>query len=83
VGIPLFASIAIIINLMTKIRASRLKFSSTRSVFAIDNKYLKRRLGNTAGYLILACLVPYASVKTFNLLDRLPYWDNRVSYLYF
>ena len=33
------------------------------------------------GYLtfpILLYALPYVSVKSYNLLDRLPYWENRV-----
>lgn len=40
---------------------------------------MKRKLVGAWIYVIIAGFVPYVSVKAFNLLDRLPYWNNRVS----
>jgi len=39
---------------------------------------LRRRIPNAFGYALIASLVPYLSVKTYNLLDRLEIWEKRI-----
>ena len=40
---------------------------------------MRRRLGNAFGYALIASLVPYLSVKKYNLLDRLDIWERRLT----
>jgi hypothetical protein len=44
----------------------------------MDNLVLKRRILNAFGYVGIAVLFPFVSVKAFNLLDRLPVWERRL-----
>ena len=63
---------------MSSFRSSRLRYEHRRSFYAQDNLFLKRRIVNAFGYFAVSLLFPYVSVKTFNLLDRLPYWERRL-----
>ncbi len=63
---------------MTSLRSTRLRYENRRSWYAQDNLFLKRRLLNAFGYFAIALFFPYLSVKTYNLLDRLPYWERRL-----
>jgi len=60
------------------IRPSRLRYIHERSWLSQDNLYLRRRLLNALWYSILAVGFPYVSVKTYNLLDRMEYWNRRL-----
>ena len=60
-------------------RPSRLKYETSKSWYALhDQDYYRRRLPNALAYFVVVMLFPFVSVKTFNLLDRLPIWDKRV-----
>jgi hypothetical protein len=63
---------------MTHLRPSRLLFEPARSIYSVDNRYIKRKLTTVYGYIALIILFPYVSVKTFNLLDRLTIWEKRI-----
>jgi hypothetical protein len=60
------------------LRPSRLRYEHSRSWHAMDNLYLRRRIPNAFGYALIGVFFPYVSVKTFNLLDRLPIWEQRL-----
>lgn len=59
-------------------RPNRTYFEEHRSWYAMENRFLKRRVFNTYTFYVVMALFPYVSVKTFNLLDRLPIWGQRV-----
>ena len=60
------------------LRPSRLRYEHARSFWAMDNLFLKRRLVNAYAYAIILVMFPYVSVKSYNLLDRLPVWERRL-----
>lgn len=61
------------------LRPSRIKYVFDRSIYAIDNLYMRRRIPNAFTYIILGMFIPYLSVKTFNLLERLEFWERRLN----
>lgn len=59
-------------------RPSRLRFAVPNSVYVHQYRYdraspLKFAIG---GFILL--MIPYLSVRTYNRLDRLGYWESRI-----
>ena len=61
------------------LRPSRIRYVHERSWYAQDNLYMRRRVPNAFTYALIAAFVPYISVKSFNLLDRLDLWERRLT----
>lgn len=57
------------------LRPSRLKHVSVYSEYVLDNDYLKRKISIFIVWAGLFAVFPAVSVKAYNLLDRLPYWQ--------
>lgn len=60
-------------------RIRRLYFDNSKSFYAIDNHYLRRKPFTAFTYLGIMLLFPYVGVKAMGLADRLPIWNNRVT----
>lgn len=60
------------------LRPQRLKFETKMSNLAFDHMKIKRKARHALIWGLLALYFPYVSVKAFNLLDRLPIWEQRV-----
>ena len=46
--------------------------------YPLHNDYLKRRPVVYFTCLFVMSIVPYASVRTYNRIERLGYWENRI-----
>ena len=60
-------------------RPERLRFNYiVTSELAVNNSYNIRRPVQIATWLFLFGLIPYVSVRTYNRIERLGYWEARI-----
>ena len=48
------------------------------SVLVVQTNNLKARPIKYLAFVLIFSLVPYASVRTYNRIERLGYWENRI-----
>lgn len=48
------------------------------SVLVVQTNNLKARPIKYLAFFLIFSLVPYASVRTYNRIERLGYWENRI-----
>ena len=53
-------------------------FYSNKSAYAVSNNYHIRRPAQIATWIFLFSLIPYVSVRTYNRIERLGYWEARI-----
>ena len=59
-------------------RPSRLRFTTLKSELAMSPRmYSVRPIKYFVAYCMVM-LIPYASVRTYNRIDRTGYWDRRI-----
>lgn len=48
------------------------------SIYAVNNSYLRTKPLQVFTWVLLLSLVPYVSVRTYNRIERLGYWEARI-----
>lgn len=59
-------------------RPSRLRFAKADSVYAWPYRYHTVKPLKVLFMLSTFALIPYASVRTYNRIDRTGYWERRI-----
>ena len=59
-------------------RPSRLRYAVPDSALVIQSNYLRGKPIKYFTFFLIFSLVPYASVRTYNRIERLGFWESRI-----